>query len=179
MVNTSEWINDLLKAHNSYVKEIEKFNNILLSRKIRKINFPSEISENIAKASIDKYYNVNCNWNVKTGDLIIGKKKIEVKCFSSSGPTSFGPTESWDYICFVDAREHSNNRFKVYFCKTSNNSDYWKNIKVNKIQSFEDQCKQKRRPRLDFHSIKKQISLTPCKFKKIFDGNITDLFFKK
>ena len=55
----------------------------------------------------------------------------------------------------------------------SNKSDIWKNIKVNKNETFQDQCDQKRRPRIKFNNLINQISYKYIKI--IFDGNIDDL----
>jgi len=61
-------------------------------------NFPSHISENIVKFALFKKYNIMPNWDTKTGDLDLFNLKIEVKGFSSTGPSSFGPTEEWDIL---------------------------------------------------------------------------------
>lgn len=154
-------------------------NKTLSSRKMRQDNFPSEISENIVKFAIFKKYKIMPTWDVKSGDLQINIQSfqiiIEVKGFSSTGPTSFGPKEKWDYIYFVDATDFKRSMFKVYEVKISNNNEIWRNIKVNKDETFKDQCKQKRRPRLCFNSIKSQLDKN-CTL--IFNGNIIQLFSK-
>ena len=101
------------------------------------------------------------SWDTDNGDidvdLINFTYKIEVKGFSSDGPSSFGPKEKWDYLYFLDATNIIENKFIVYEINLSSNSETWKNIKINKNQSFDDQCKQGRRPRISFMEIKKQI----------------------
>ena len=76
------------------------------------------------------------NWDTKKGDLELLNKQIEVKGFMSFGPTSFGPTENWDWIYFVDATDFINKKFKVFEIKLSNKSNVWRNI----ILSGKDFC---------------------------------------
>lgn len=173
-MNTNNIIK-ILDAYNEYKETIKNVNTTLPKRKIRNPNFPSEISENIVRLALNKNLNVECNWNVKSGDLELYSMKIEVKSFSSNGPTSFGPTENWDYICFVDCTEHMKCNFKVYIVEISNKNELWKNLTVNKKQTFENQCKQSRRPRLTFKDIKEQLELKSVQLWEIFDGNINDL----
>ena len=53
-----------------------------LHKKIRKPNFPEDISENIVK----NFLEFETTWKEKTGDLFSKKfGKIEIKCFSSDG----------------------------------------------------------------------------------------------
>ena len=89
----------------------------------RHLNFPSEISENLVRIFIKNKSGDDVIWNTKSGDLYNKTKKkiIEVKAFSSSGPTSFGPTEKWDKIYFVDLRhilkciDINKIKVKIYF----------------------------------------------------------------
>jgi len=157
---------ELLKHYNKYCYTLKQINKELTVRKIRLPNFPSEISENIAKICFYKKYNDLPSWNTDKGDLILEDgRRIEVKGFSSRGPTSFGPTEKWDIIMFVDCIKAHKCHFKVYIAFLANDSKEWQALKVNKKQTFKDQCLQKRRPRLAFSRIQQQIKLT-----KIFDG---------
>lgn len=149
---TLEIINIMLRKYIEKINFNKEINKLLINKKIRNDNFPSEISENIAKFALCKMLNIMSCWDTKTGDLMLLTKKIEIKCFMSDGPTEF-----WHYIVFVDARNFYDNLFDVYLIKLSNNSDIWKNIKINKTQTYEDQCLEKRRPRLCFKNIYKQI----------------------
>ena len=56
----------------------------------------------------------------------------------------------------------------------TNTDPLWKNIKVNKKETYEDQCNQSRRPRIGFDKIKEQLPDKYCKI--IFDGNIKELY---
>ena len=55
----------------------------------------------------------------------------------------------------------------------SSTSSEWKNIKVSTTQTFEDQTKQCRRPRLTWDSLQPQIS-SYC--NKVYDGTFNDIF---
>ena len=49
----------------------------------------------------------------------------------------------------------------------------WKNLKVNSKESYHDQCVQKRRPRMTWNSIYKQLGQKYCKL--VFDGYLSEL----
>ena len=165
-----------IKKYNDIFSYCEDLNKVLKNKKMRKPNYPSEITENIVKFSIKKYYGIMPCWDTKKGDLSLFDMQLEVKGsinLKNGGPTSFGPTENWKRIYFVDCKDHHKSNFIVYEIKLSNKSDIWKNIKVNKIQTYLDQCKEKRRPRILFNDLVKQI---PKEYINIiFDGNINKL----
>jgi hypothetical protein len=160
---------ECIKKYNEGLDWIENMNKNMKKKKIRNENFPSHISENIAKFAICKKYNIMPDWDCK-GDLVMLNKQIEVKGFMSTGPLSFGPKEPWDYIYVVDALRTSDNYYKVYEIKKSNIDFH--NLKVSKAETFGDQCIQGRRPRLVFSSIKEQFGEN---VKLIFEGHITEL----
>lgn len=141
---TPDILEKALDQHIIYNNGREDINKKLKNKKTRMLNFPSDISENIAKYAIYKKYKVCPKWDTKNGDLIINNKyinkKIEVKAFSSKGPTSFGPTEKWDYIYFVDATKYKKKYFVVYEIKLSNECDIFSNIKLNKTETYKNQC---------------------------------------
>lgn len=60
----------------------------------------------------------------------------------------------------MDARKFMTRIFDIYLVKLSNDSDIWKNLKINKTQTYENQCNEKRRPRICFNNIIKQIPKT-------------------
>lgn len=163
---------------NSYINTInfeQQLNKQLKNRKIRFSNFPSHISENIVKYVIAKKYKIMPNWDTENGDLIVNTLRIEVKSGLNfeNGPSSFGPAEYWDRIYFLDGKDIVLKKFKVYEIKLSNTSEKWKNIKVNKKETFYEQCLQKRRPRIKFKDIQNQLK-NDCIL--IFDGYLNDLF---
>lgn len=105
-------------------------------------NFPEIISENLIKFYIQDFENRNCI-NSKSGDLQINNSdgklpsKIEIKCFTSQGPTSFGPTEKWEEIYFLDAINiFENGIIKIYKCNLPNDSFVWQNLQFNKNETF-------------------------------------------
>jgi hypothetical protein len=175
-------INRLLDKHIEVCSLYNEINKTLDQRKCRNPNFPSEISENLVKFAFQRKYNVVPCWDIKKGDLTVNlftrrsadtltiTKRLEVKGFTSAGPSSFGPTESWNQIYFVDAIDFRNKHFKIHEINLSNRDSTWRDIKVNQIESYNDQCKQKRRPRICFNNLIKQID--DEHHKVIFDGHI-------
>lgn len=142
--------------------------------KIRYPSLPEHISENIVKFILqNKLQDTTCSWNCK-GDLQSEREgKQECKCFTSDGPPSFTPSSEWDVIYFLDARDWLNDHFILHRVPLKRTSDEWKAIKVSKAQTFEDQCKQGRRPRITWEALSPQIS---THVTKIFDGKFDDIF---
>jgi len=172
---TLEIVIRLLEEYKTHYNTICELNKYLKRKKIRHSNFPSEISENIVKFIFFRKYNIMPTWDTKSGDLEYMNTTIEVKAFSSKGPTSFGPTEKWNMIYFLDATRFNESIFKVYECKLHNTSCKWQQLKINKKQTYGDQCVQGRRPRIVFSNLYKQLG-TDCKL--IFNDNLNSLFFK-
>ncbi len=170
---SSEQLHELIKIHLGYVKSLNEFkskNKI----NVRMPNFPEIISENIIKHFIINNENRNCN-NATSGDLISGGDKIEVKCFSSSGPTSFGPNEKWKELYFLDAIDFNNNKIKIYKCLLSNDSDEFSNIKLNAKETYKQSCSKGKRPRINFKDLHKQLK---DGIKEVYNGNLEEVFSK-
>lgn len=170
---THNIVSILLEKYNENMVFNKKMNELLLVKKIRNENFPSVISENIAKFAIFRHYRIMGTWDTNKGDLLLLNKRLEVKGFSSDGPSSFGPSEKWDMLYFVDSKRHIEKYFVVYEISLSNDDPRWKMIKVNKNQTFYQQCLEKRRPRIIFKDIQSQIP--PQYLRKIFEGQFCDL----
>jgi len=110
---TYDILNELLDAHITYITNIKKINSKLINKnkEIRNPNFPEAISENIVKFAYNYVYKKCPSWNTLSGDLELYddtlKKilKLEVKGFSSNGPSSFGPTEQWNKLYFIDCQK--------------------------------------------------------------------------
>jgi hypothetical protein len=153
-------IEELLDIHINYINNLQKFKN-KYKYKSRNPNFPENISENIIKEYINIVENRKC-MNSRFGDLevINGDKvlKIECKCVSSLGPISFGPTEKWNELYILDATDFINKKFKIYKINLSNTCNEFKNIKLNKKETFEDGCKKGIRPRLSFSLLQKELN---------------------
>jgi hypothetical protein len=108
--------------------------------------------------------------NYLTTCVILNKYKSRNKMQLSNGPLSFGPSQHWDELFLIDASNFMNNQMKVY--KITCPKDQFQNIKVNKNQTFLNQCNEKRRPRLSLKDILTQLN---NKYEKIYDGIITCL----
>lgn len=176
--------NETLQLLGIFVDNVKNIKEFYEKRKVkyRLPNFPEDISENIVKHLISRIENISCKRvkNIsckkvkKKGDLITdGTLKIEVKCFMSDGPSSFGPKECWHYIYFLDARDFLNGNYVLYKVSLSNCSKEFQNIPVNKKQTYGDQCKQKRRPHVAFRELRKTIE---DHITVVFDGNLHDFF---
>lgn len=173
-------LNRCLDKYISDLKFNEEMNLLMSKKKRRNENFPSDISENIAKFAIYKKTGIMPNWDTKKGDLVIDKKnipfyQIEVKGFMSDGPSSFGPTENWDCIYFVDGIEILKKKFKVYEIFLSNSCQEWRAIKLNKEETYGEIADKKQRGKLRgcFNTIFKPQLDYHCKL--IFDGHISKL----
>jgi hypothetical protein len=111
----------------------------------RSLNLPSEVSENLARFALYKYEFVRTNEDgidyaqtsffCPRGDLATDNNntQIEVKGFTSDGPLSYGPTEHWDKLVFVDMRHHiETHSVKVILVDIGDLENAWKNIRVKK-----------------------------------------------
>lgn len=145
------------------------------SIKFRRPGMPEDMSENIIKFIIHFQLNdPTSRWNCKKGDLHSEQEGCqECKCFTSDGPISFTPSSHWDIIYFLDAREWLSGRFVLYRCNLKRTSPEWASIRVNKHQTFEDQAKQGRRPRLGWNTLIREIEAHTT---KVFDGSFNDIF---
>jgi hypothetical protein len=164
-----EILSEVIDSYNKTVNIYTKINKNL-SKKIRMPNLPEVISENVAKYAIYKKYKIMPTWNC-IGDLKINDCDIQIKGFTSTGPSSFGPDSCWSILCFVDATKIKIKHFKVYLIFLTNKNSLWKNLRVNKHETFYQQCLQKRRPRIPFKDIKTQLK---DEVKLIFDGKISN-----
>ena len=161
---------DLLERYKNQYQYISELNRMLKRRKIRFSNFPPELSENMIKFIFFQKYGIMPSWDTDTGDLQCRNLILEVKAFSSTGPTTFGPNEKWDRIYFLDATRFMESIFKVYECKLKNTSSLWQQLEVNKTETFGDQCRQGRRPRIGFQQVYRQLR-SHCHL--IFEGQLS------
>lgn len=163
----------MLDRHIDDYKFIEAVNQKLDAKKIRQSNFPSHLSENLVKFLIASRYHVMPSWNTHTGDLCFYLRertlKMEVKAFSSTGPTSFGSNETWDWIYFLDATRFHEYYFSLYEVRLSNDHPEWQQLRINQQETYQQQCQQKRRPRLKFSTIEQQLK-DHCRL--IYSGHV-------
>lgn len=146
---------------------------------LRHTNPPEYITENMAKFIIRKTNpNIKCYWAKcigQSGDLIQEDGKIiEVKSFTSVGPSSFGPKKKFDSIYFLDLRNWiDKNNIILWKVNLTNESYEWKNIKMNKKQTNQDQCNEGKRPHISWDNIYVQIK-DHC--EQIYNGTFEDIF---
>lgn len=167
---------------NMYLSDEELIRNGL---KIRHQNTPEDISENITKFIIRKYeQDKSCVWckgvDKKyrlSGDLYSNKYQktvsIEVKSFTSNGPSQFGPDKKFDVLYFLDLRKWLDNEIVLWKVNLNYASNEFKNIKVNKQQTMGEQILQGRRPHISWDSFYPQIS-DFC--EKIYQGSFENIF---
>ena len=165
-------LQELFGLHKNYI-ESRMSAGKRLGIKFRLPSIPEDISENIIKFIIHKLGDTTSTWACK-GDLLSKKEGVqECKTFTSDGPLSFSPTSGWDVIYFLDARKWLENKFVLYKINLTKASDTWKSIKVKKSQTFDDQAKQGRRPRIGWKLLYPQVSEHT---EKVFDGTFDDIF---
>jgi DNA (cytosine-5)-methyltransferase 1 len=141
-----------ISAYNQRYKEHCKYNNNYNGKTARNPNFPEIVSETLVCLKIKNSIFGH------SGDCKVKSYKIEVKCISSNGPISFGPTEYWDILVIVDARKQPIVDFYLYY--TSSNSFSWQNLKISSNHTFGDFCKQGKRPRITFTQLNNQKNIT-------------------
>ena len=143
--------------------------------KVRLPCIPEDISENIIKFILhNKLKDTTSRWDCKKGDLESQKEgKQECKCFTSDGPISFGPNQKWDSIYFLDARSWLDDKLIVWQINLPSSHNIWKNIKISKSQTKEEQGDEGRRPHIGWKSLQPQIS-SYC--NKVYDGTFDDIF---
>ena len=140
-------------------------------RGTRKTNFPDALSESIFCLEMDcgKLISSKNSGGYSTSfDCYDYKrnKRIQVKCSSSKGPTSFGPRSEYDEIYFIDffADNKIDGSYKIYLLE---NLDI-DNIKVNKNQTLKEQQVKDRRPRFEIRSqLIKPKKIQPVKSGKL------------
>ena len=176
---TLERLNECIDTYNHNIIFEASMNEHFENRRIRISNFPSHISENIAKFAYHRRHGVMPTWDTTVGDLqVINDENIiqlEVKGsidLSNGGPSSYGPTESWDLLYFVDGADTLNYNYKVYEVRLSNTDDRWRNIRVSETQTYQEQVNQGRRPRITFTRLIEQ--LDDNDWELIFDGHINE-----
>lgn len=149
---SDEQLKTLYQAFKTYTETLGQF-----PGKIRLPNFPEHVSEMIIKNAIRQTGDLTVQ-KLKSGDLVSATDgKLECKCFYSTGPLSFSPSAEWNTLYVLDARSYRENTFTVFRICLNKQSSKWKAIKVNKNQTFEDQVKQKRRPRITWKDLYSQI----------------------
>lgn len=107
----------------------------------RGVNFPETISEALA------CYALGFKWNKGSGgDAVNDDEIIEFKATSNwdRDTSSFSPKEEFDKLFFLRLDKRND---ELYIYDTGFNSDRLKKVKVNQLETVEEQQKAKRRPR--------------------------------
>ena len=134
---------------------------IRFGKRERMPNFPEVISEYIVSRIIQLKLGglvYKKSVGIGRGDLRWNEKIIEVKCFSSNGPISFGPTEVWDELYILDATKFLEDIFVCY--RLTQDNIIFGHVKISKTETYNVQIHQNRRPRITFHALKPQVPLT-------------------
>ena len=149
---------------------------------IRHFNPPEDLTENIVKFILhNKRNDKSVVWARtvgKPGDLYSDIEKIiEVKAFTSGGPSSFGPKKVFQCIYFLDLQKWLDDKIVLWRVPLSNTSDTWKGLKMNKKkeETHDDQSKQGRRPHISWDRLYPQID-TLC--EKVYDGTFEGIFIE-
>jgi len=143
---------------------------------IRHENTPEDITENIAKFIIQKF-DPTCKWAKSIGikgDLYSEAQHLpEVKAFTSNGPCSFGPNKKFGVLYFLDLRGWLNDVIILWKVNLTNDSPEWRNMKMNKTQTNQEQCEEKRRPHIAWEKIHEQIA-PHC--EQVYNGGFMGIF---
>ena len=97
---------------------------------------------------------------------------IEVKSFTSNGPSQFGPNKKFGVLYFLDLRNFLDNNIILWKVNLHYLSFEFKNIKINEYQTLEEQLIEKRRPHITWNKIYPQIK-DFC--EKIYDGTFENI----
>lgn len=177
----------MLKTRFTYFKNIYLSDKELIDKglRIRHQNTPEDITENITKFIIRNYENnKSCIWCKGVdkkygfgGDLYSNQydktRCIEVKSFTSNGPSQFGPDKKFSVLYFLDLRLFLENKIILWKINLSDNSTEFRNIRINKNQTMGEQFIQGRRPHITWNSLYPQISQF-C--EKIYEGTFENIF---
>jgi hypothetical protein len=166
-----KYTEEILNArYNEYKQSYLSVNELKLKGiPIRQQNPPEDITENMVKFIIRNYENdSSCVWckgidkkHGLKGDLYSNKydknSPLEVKSFTSNGPSQFGPNKKFSVLYFLDLRNWLKDDIVLWKINLTNDSPEFKNIKMNKTQTHSDQCEEGRRPHISWDKLYPQI----------------------
>ena len=110
-------------------------------------------------------YSYDCVMRETGEGVQIKSASIKTDC------TSFGPTSTWDLLYFVDFIPNDTIDGKVYIYKIEDDDIYNAVLNSKKNETFKDQQKQGRRPRLSIQNIIRRKKLKPVKVIDILSGD--------
>lgn len=136
----------------------------------RNLNVPDVFSEGLFCLGFDA---VRTNKTAHSYDCVIKAtgEGVQVKSASiESDCTSFGPTSTWDRLFFADFVPHGVIDGEVWFYEISSEDIYNLVLNKRKGETFRDQQRQGRRPRLSIKQlIIKEKGLQPVKIMRLND----------
>lgn len=144
------------------------------------VALPSDVSEAIVRFAIIGLGDKTCR-PAKRGDLVSDLEGvIQVKCFTSDGPTSFGSDTYWDVIYFLDARDWiESDRFRLYRVGVASVDDRWRDLRFTQTKTFGKMIERSSdeqipvRPRCSFERIHQQLGDETCRL--VFDGTLDEI----
>lgn len=153
---------------------------------IRRSNPPEDITENIVKTILCMHTSdTGVVWCKGIGKDLSGdcwsshNKFLEVKAFTSVGPSSFGPKKKFNKIYFLDLQRWLEDQLTLWEVNLSNESLEWKGIKMNKEETHETQADDGRRPHISWAKIKEDLEeKAPGKVSKIYEGTFEGIFMR-
>jgi len=122
----------------------------------RKINLPEGISENAFCLEFDSARVIDVKGGKRSYDTIDLKNNCRQQIKATSieyDLTSFGPKSEWDKLYFLDFYRYGNFDHKYDVYEIPNNTIYNSVLNSRKQETFRDQQKQGRRPRLGIKSM--------------------------
>ena len=147
----------------------------------RHTNLSETFTENLVKWHMRKEDpSVVCCRQTKSpgGDLRSSiRGRIECKSFTSEGPMSFGPKESFDFLVFLDLIDlFLCNRVRIWYLPLSNTSERWRSICMSSKNSdtpktFGELATNGLRPHIRFNQLKPQVEDI---IEKVFEGTLEE-----
>ena len=184
----AEVLNTRVDLYISYLRSVKEHNHVLYEKakgfKTRHSNLSEHFTENTLKWHLRKEDEdvVCCRLTAKKGGDLCSTTKgmIQCKTFTSVGPISFGPTEKWDVLYFVDMMYlFTDNRIRIWHLPLANTSEAWRNIQLKKKRddvapvghTIGEQAMAGRRPRIPFSALKPQVANL---IELVFEGTLED-----
>ena len=162
---------EILRMYRVFKSFAAKVSNFKIVPRPRMPIFPEYISENIIMSILNKPRPV-VKKLTRGGDLYSEtEQKLECKCFTSRGPISFGPKETWNVLYILDGTEYLHrDSFKLYRVDMSN--EEFGQILINSKDTYHEQCRSNKRPRITWNSLRPQI-IKNCSL--LFDDEIGNI----
>lgn len=157
------------KKIKSILKRCFELNKDLNSLGGRKLNIPDVVSEGIYCYLFNATRTNGTAYSYDAVDIQTGEG-IQIKSASiDKDCTSFGPTSEWDKLIFEDFAPNGTNDGTIAFYHVPSEYIYSSILNHNKNETFIDQQKQGRRPRLSLKEIINHHNIKPLKVINIME----------